>query len=170
MTLDTHWYAVKVRVGAERMAVMALTYHGVTSYWPHITRTRQYADRAKTVDVSLMPGYLFCKVNAAVKTRVLSTAGVNGIVSLGSHPTPIPDREIEAVRRAVEAGGRPAPRPQVGSRVRVLGGPLTGLEGVLIRDANQSQLLVSVELLRRSVSVSIDSALVEHMCVQGKVA
>ncbi len=158
---EPRWYALKVRSRLEEMALTSLTYYGFEPYWAHRIARRKYADRIKSVKVPVIPGYIFCRFDLSAKSLVLSSNGVDGIVGLGGQPIPIPVHEIEGVRRTVEAGGGSASRPAAGSRVRVLGGCLAGLEGVLVREASKSHFLVSVELLHRSVSIRIDEALVE---------
>ncbi len=71
-------------------------------------------------------------------------------------PVPIPDQQIADIRRALEAGARPAPYFKTGARVRVEFGALAGVEGVLARDATTGRLIVSIDLLQRSVTLHID--------------
>ena len=73
--------------------------------------------------------------------------------------------EIEAIRRVVESPVQAEPHPflKCGDRVRVMAGPLRGLEGILVRKKNWCKLLLSVEMLQRSVAVEVDAAMVRRV-------
>ena len=94
---------------------------------------------------------------------VLTTHGVREIVGIAKAPVPIPDIEIEVVRSIVKSGlaAQPWPFLQVGQRVRMHGGSLDGVEGILIASKTRHRLVVSVELLQRSVAVEVDQAWVQ---------
>lgn len=88
---------------------------------------------------------------------MLTSAAVEYVVGLSVGPMPIPDHEVSAIRRTVEAGGRPFPYLQTGQRVRVEVGPLAGVEGILSRQATKNRLVVSVNLLQRAVALHISA-------------
>jgi transcriptional antiterminator RfaH len=150
------WYALKVRTRSEPMAVTALSNRGYFPFAPSIPERRRYSDRMAVVPAPIFPGYVFCRFDVSGKVTVLSCPAVEYIVSFAGAPAIVPDEEIEAVRRAVEAGGRPRSYLAIGQRIRIEFGPLTGLEGILDRTAKGNRLVVSVHLLQRSVSVEID--------------
>jgi transcription antitermination factor NusG len=109
----------------------------------------------------VFPGYLFCRFDLSKKSKVLSSNAVERVVGFGSQPAPIPVSEIEAIRRMVEEGGVAAPVPRRGDRVRVIAGSLQGIEGVLVREAAAASFVVSIHLLQRSISLSIEQSAVE---------
>ena len=150
------WYAVKVRTRSEPIAVAALQNRGYDPFAPTIAERRRYCDRMAVVRAPVFPGYVFCRLDAQNKVPVISSPAVEYIVSFAGQPATVPDDEIEAVRRAVEAGGRPRSYLSVGQRIRIEYGSLAGLEGVLERNGKENRIVVSVHLLQRSVSVEID--------------
>jgi transcription antitermination factor NusG len=117
----------------------------------------------KKIDCAAFPGYIFCRFDVQRRAAVLSSAAVHSIVGLGRVPSPIPEDEIGRVRRAVGAGGQPVPYPRAGRRVRIEFGALAGLEGVLTNDQAKKCLLVSIELLQRSVAVQIDESQIRFL-------
>lgn len=132
-------------------------------FTPQYTARRRWSDRWQAVTLPLFPGYIFCRFAAARRVDVLTTPGVASIVSVGSEPAPVSDDEIANVRRIL-ASGRPYgpwPYPRVGDRVRIEAGCMQGLSGTLVRDTDGFRVVVSVELLQRSVAVEIDRELVE---------
>jgi len=136
--------------------VTALRDRGYDPFFPTTAERRRYSDRMAVVQTAVFPGYIFCHFDPRKKVTVLSCPAVEHIVSFGGVPAVVPEGEIEAVRRAVEAGGRPRRYLNVGQRVRIEFGSLAGLEGILERIGKQQRIVVSIHLLQRSVSVQIE--------------
>ena len=85
-------------------------------------------------------------------------------MSSGGCPAPIPMHEMDTVRQVVlQSNAEPHPFLQTGNRVRVKTGSLEGVEGILIRKKNQFRLVISVELMGKSVSVEIDASAVDRI-------
>jgi len=97
--------------------------------------------------------------------EILATPGFHTVVGFGGRPATIPRSEIEAVRRVVENSIKAEPHPflKSGDRVRVIAGPLQGLEGILLRKKSLWKLVLSVEILQRSVAVEVDAIMVERV-------
>lgn len=155
------WYALKIRSRSETLATASLEHYGFESYCPQTKIRIKYSDRVKTTLKPVFPGYLFCRFELSSKGKVLASNGVEHVIGFGLQPVPVPESEIDAIRRMVDQGAVEAPAPKVGQRIRVIAGALTGVEGVLVREAVESTLVVSVQLLQRFVSLSIDQSLVE---------
>jgi transcription antitermination factor NusG len=92
------------------------------------------------------------------RVPLLDTAGVASILGVGRYPVPVRDSEIAAIDRIVASGLPLAPWPflKAGQVVHIKHGPLTGLEGIVVTVKNQSRLVVSVEMLQRSLTVEIE--------------
>ncbi len=119
---------------------------------------RRWSDRWKEVERCLFPGYVFCRFSWEERLHVLGTPGIQSIVGFGKTPEPVPDAEIAALQAMVKSGRRMEPWPhlRVGERVRIEEGCLKGVCGVLVREQECWRVVVSVELLQRSVAVEID--------------
>jgi len=117
---------------------------------------RRYSDRVKKLQRPAFPGYIFCKFDLRDKVAVLSSPAVLYAVSSCGSIAAVPEEDIQAIRKTMECGGRPAPYLQVGDRVRIECGPLAGIEGLLTRSDGEDRLVLSVDLIQRSVSVRID--------------
>ena len=150
------WYALKVRTRSEPLAAAALRNRGFEPFCPTYQERRRYYDRMKAVDNPVFPGYIFCRFDAGKKLPVISSPAVEYIVGISGAPYPIPDEQLEAIRRTVEAGARPTPYVKVGEKVRVEFGALAGVEGVIVRTGRRGCFVVSVDLLERSVSLEIN--------------
>jgi transcription antitermination factor NusG len=154
-----HWYAVWSRSRHEKMVASALTNVGVTTFLPLVTEIHRWSDRRKSVDVPLFPGYVFVQIpnSPDAQLRVLKTSGVVQFVGNRQGAVPIQDKEIDDVRAVLEQKISCSPYPflQLGQRVRIRGGALDGIEGVLIKRDSASKLVISIELIQRSLAVSV---------------
>jgi transcription antitermination factor NusG len=152
------WFAVRVRSNYERIAEAHLRERGYQRFAPSYKVERQWSDRKKEVEQFLFPGYVFCRLNPHDRLPVLSVPGVVGLVGFGKIPAPIPDDEIQRIQRLVESGllVRSWPFLEVGQAVLIERGPLAGVEGILVEEKGQYRLVVSVNLLRRSVAAEVD--------------
>jgi len=117
-----------------------------------------WSDRKKQIDQYLFPGYVFCRLNPNDRLPVLTAPGVVDLVGFGRIPTPIPEDEIERVRKMVESGLLVSPFPfvKVGETILIERGPLAGVEGILVEEKGRYRLVVSINLLQRSVSAEVD--------------
>lgn len=156
------WYALQVRGNRE---------HAVTTMLDH----KGYEHYAPTYNTKpLFPGYVFCRfdydAHDCVRTggSVIATPGVIRILG-GIHPISIPTKEIEAIRLALAARLRPEPWPfQNGQNVKIEAGPLKGVSGMVIRADGKQRLVLSIELLRRSVAVTVEAEWISSVEVIGQ--
>jgi transcription antitermination factor NusG len=162
---DGTWYAVLTRSRQEKIAASMLDYVAVPNFLPLIAQERRWSDRKQTVSLPLFPGYLFVRIvrSSDVLLRVLKVPGVVDFVRNRNGPMAIPEHEIENVHAVLSRGPGCSPHAflNAGDRVRVVRGALAGVEGTLIRSGSQSKLVISVEMIQRSVAVNVDSSDVE---------
>jgi len=152
------WFAVRVRSNFERVAATHLHERGYEEFSPCYQVHRKWSDRNKTIDQPLFPGYVFARLNPHNRLHVLTAPGVVGLVGVGKLPSPIPEQEIETIRRMVQSGllMKPWPFLEVGQHVLIERGPLSGVEGILQDVKGKFRLVVSISLLHRSVSAEVD--------------
>jgi transcription antitermination factor NusG len=164
---DSSWYAVHTRHQHEKMVDHILTNKGFNTFLPLYATTHNWKDRTKALSLPLFPCYVFLKGGIERRLHIVTTPGIHGVVSIGGQPAAIPDVEIEAIRRVVESGTQVEAHPflKCGNRVRVKCGPLTGIEGILVRKKNISRLVLSVEILGTSASIEVSAFQVEVLNV-----
>jgi transcription antitermination factor NusG len=152
------WYAIMVRTNREKTATMLLENAGYNCFLPLTKYIRRWSDRTKESEVPLFPGYLFCRMNPHNRLPVLMTPGVIQIVGMGKTPVPVEEQEVVAIQRIGKSGLPTMPWPylQVGHVAQVEEGPLRGMNGIVIRIKSGMKLVLSVNLLQRSVAVEID--------------
>lgn len=157
---NSQWFAVRTAASREKAVAAQLRSKGYEEFLPVYRTRRQWSDRVKELDLPLFSGYLFCRFDFNQRLPILITPGVKLIVGIGKTPTPVSEAEIASLRRVVASGAAAEPHDylSVGQRVRIREGSLAGLEGILIEARNSWRMILSVELLRRSVAVEVDRA------------
>lgn len=159
------WFALKVRTKAEDSVRAALEGRGFEAFLPTFIAIRKYSDRLKKVASPLFPGYVFCRMDRHRRLPVLMTAGVEYAVGFGGKLEAIPNHEIEAIETLSRAGlpAQPWPFLSSGDRVRIAAGSLAGVEGILVRSHGADRLVLSIEMLQRSVAVEIERSWVRPL-------
>ena len=166
------WYAVYTRFQHEKSSAALLEKKGFEVFLPVYRTVHRWKDRNQMLILPLFPCYLFLQTNLDRKVDVLQTAGVRWLVENAGRACPVPKAEIEAVRRICSLTTRVQPHPflKQGDPVRVRTGPMAGMQGILVRLKNQYRVVISFELLQKSVAVEIDVANVESMSASLKTA
>ena len=162
------WYAVHTSCRHEDMVHMRLAAKEIPVFLPKIEKWSTRKDRKKRIRVPLFNGYLFINVHLDKYTwlHVLKTPGVARIVGNQNEPVPIPDEQIDSIRILLnnDVMLNPVPYLKIGQRVRIVNGPLTGVEGILVKThPGKNKLVVSVDLLQRSLCVELNSIDVEPL-------
>lgn len=151
------WFALRVKGRSEKTISDILVHKGYTSFLPLYPCGNRRLHEARCNAQPLFPGYVFCRFDVHQRLPVLKTPGVLNIVSIGRAPAALDDREITSLQKAVEhrfvAG--PSEFLPVGTRVRIIQGALSGVEGILLEFKNPVQLILSITLLCRSVRVEV---------------
>ena len=157
------WYAVAVRPRHEKVVTRHLEHQGVNCFLPLYRSVRRWKDRRKELEMALFPGYVFVNLDLRKRLGVLRAPGVVRFVTFQGQPAAVPDSEIRALQSSLLAGLRPQPHPYLheGKRVRVKSGPLVNTEGILVRRRERFRLVLSVELIMRSVMLEVDESEVE---------
>ena len=157
------WWALYTRHQHERTVADMLSAKGFEVFLPMYESVRRWKDRRKILSLPLFPCYVFVRGETGRRLQVVTTPGIQMILTQGDTFAAIPEIEIEAIRRTVEGKFRIEPHPflKCGDRVRVTRGSLRGIEGILVRKKNIFRLVLSVAMLAQSVGVEVDVADVE---------
>lgn len=157
------WYAAYTRHQHEKAVARALIAKGIEVFLPEYRAVHRWKDRKKELLLPLFPNYVFIREGLDRMLNILTTPGLHSLVGWAGRPALIPQEEINAVRRMVDSSLQVEPHPflKCGEWVRITSGPLEGIEGVLVRKANSFRLVLSVEMLQKSVAVEVDVSMVE---------
>jgi transcription antitermination factor NusG len=153
------WFAVHTRSRHEKQVARLLAEKRLESFLPLHREVHRWKDRYKPVELPLFNGYVFVQLAADTEQRlhVLKTFGVVRIVGFGRSDTPVPEKQIEMLRRltASDATLHRHRYLRVGQRVRVISGTLAGMEGILMRMKKSDRLVVSIPAIRQAVAVEL---------------
>ena len=160
-----NWYGLQTRPRHEKIVAQRLEERGVTTFLPLVTEVHRWSDRKKSVQMPLFSCYVFARFvpNRVDRLRVLRVDGVFGLVGDRGEGAPIPDEQINTVRSLI--GGQlpwsTHPFLKIGQRVRIRGGALDGLEGILVSRNGDRTLVISVDAIQRSLAVRVEGYEVE---------
>lgn len=154
------WYAIRTRSRHEKKVAAQLLGRGVEAFLPLAKRWSRWKDRRKWIEIPLFPGYCFGRFTLSARLVILKAVGVVSLVGRHGQAEPVPDEEIEAIRRVVTGPIPYDPYPDLleGHPVEVIRGPLMGVRGLLVRKDAKARLLVAVNLIRQGAVLEIDAA------------
>lgn len=158
------WFAIRTRSRHEKLVADQLEGQHIESFLPLIKTTRTWSDRKKEVELPLFSGYSFARLvlNSPDRLRVLKTQGVAGFVGVRNIGIPVPEEQIDSLKTllANEIPIKEHPFLPIGQRVRIKGGALDGIEGILAGQDGR-YLVISVQPIHRSLSVCLDGYEIE---------
>jgi transcription antitermination factor NusG len=162
---ELRWYALHTRARHEKAVERRLRDQGMETFLPTTLEVHRWSDRKKKVEVPLFNCYVFvrCALSAEDRTRVYRVESVHGFVGVRGASLPIPDEQIESIRKVLtqSVSWRSYPFLKAGQRVRVRGGAMDGVEGVFLAENGDHSLIISVDAIQRSMAVRIDGYDVE---------
>ena len=165
MTKYCEWFAVYTLSCHEKRVAQHLVAREIEHFLP-VGRGMQKWKNGCTmlVEKPLFPGYLFVKIQRTARVRVLELPGVHSIVGNGKDPVALPTDEIEILRQGIDLlQAEPCPFLKVGHQAKVVRGPLQGMTGIVVRKKNALRLVISLDLIMKSVSVEMDAQDLENM-------
>ena len=160
-----HWYAIYTSPRHEKSVRLHLGHRRVECFLPLFRTIHRWKNGCKAqVELPLFPGYLFVNISRNERVRVLDAPGVLSFVGPKGEPAQLPEVEIETLRAGLHLQKcEPYRGLAIGQKVRIHAGPLQGLEGTLLRNANGLRVVITVDLIQQSVAVELDAAAVEPL-------
>jgi transcription antitermination factor NusG len=161
----SNWYAVHTLARHEKRVAAQLEEKRVCTFLPLLHQIHRWSDRRTKVEVPMFSCYAFVRIAQTIQERlkVLRTPGVLAFVGSERQGTPIPDEQIETLQTAIKEKIPCAAHPfiRLGQRVRIRGGSLDGTQGILVGQGSEQSVVVSVELLQRSVAIRVEGYAIE---------
>lgn len=161
----SNWYALYTRHQHEKIAAQILLSKGFNVFLPLYPVAHEWGKQKRKVLLPLFPCYVFLRGGLDRRLDIVTTPGVHAFVETANRPAVIPETEIDGVRQTVASSLHVEPHPflKSGDRVRIRCGPLEGIEGILVRKKNLFWLVLSVEMLGKSIAVEIQASIVEKI-------
>lgn len=156
--LERHWYALYTRSSHEKRVAEHLDVRQIEFFLPQYHETHRWKNRCnKRVSLPLFPGYIFARIAPTERVKVLEVPSVVSLVGAGQTALPLPDELIELLRTGLESRkAKPHPYLVVGQKARICRGPLAGMVGVVVRKDRTLRVVLTLDLIMRSISVEVD--------------
>lgn len=161
--MEVQWNLVYTQPQFEKKIYKMLERSSITAYLPVQTVLREWSDRKKRISLPLFPNYVFVNVNLRERYKVLSVPGVTRFISFGGQLASIPECDINYLKMLSETDWdiKKENFYETGDKVRVIKGPLTGLEGVLVERTRSQRFLVHFKSFAQSISIDIQTSCLE---------
>ena len=156
-SVASEWYALQTRPRHEKRVAEELRAREMEEFLPlHHCRNRWKNGVTADVELPLFPCYLFVRVPLRERVRLLQLPGVVGFAVNSARPTAMAEEDIEALKMlSVICRAEPHPFLKIGDRVRIIAGPLVGMEGILARRKHELRVVLSLDFILRSVAVEV---------------
>ena len=164
------WYAGYTASRHEKRVAEHFAQRGVEHFLPLYETIHRWNNGRHRVQLPLFPGYIFVRIALRERRRVNEVPGFERLVGFNSLPCPLPEADINRMKEALNKGvvAEPYPYLTVGTRVEVRNGPLQGMTGILVRRQTKCRVVISVDLIMRSMAVEVEAA--DVVPVRGSVA
>jgi transcription termination/antitermination protein NusG len=160
-----YWYALHTRARHEKAVSERLEEEGIPTFLPLVGEVHRWSDRRKTVQLPLFSCYVFVKLvpQSRERMRVDRINGALGIVGVRGQGITIPEEQIEAVRTLIteQLPWSNHPFLKIGQRVRIRGGSMDSVEGVLLSRKGDRTLIISIDAIQRSLAIRVEGYDVE---------
>lgn len=161
---DLQWFVMYTTSRTEKKVEQRLKEKGIEVFLPMVEELRQWSDRKKKVQKALFSGYVFVKTTRANLWESLQVPGAVKFVNFSGQHATVRDSEIDAIRRIVETGvsvetGKD--EIQKGEQVKILGGPLQGMEGECVNKGNKDYFVIRVPGINQVLMVNVPRKFLE---------
>ena len=156
---SANWFAAYTNSHHEKRVASHFAERQIESFLPLYATRHRWKNRCEmNLELPLFPNYVFVHIDPRERVRVLEVPGVLSLVGFGRTLAPLPDFEIEALRSGLgQRKIEPHPYLVIGERVRIKCGPMTGMEGVLVRKKSNFRVVLALDVIMRSVAVEVDA-------------
>jgi transcription antitermination factor NusG len=160
-----HWYALYTRSRHEKQVALQLQQRDLEFFLPLYESVRRWKDRRVKLELPLFPGYIFVHTCFQHRIAVLNLPGAVRFVAFNGCPATLSEADLLRLRNGLDHGlsAQPHPYLKVGRCVRVFNGPLSGMEGILVRRKDRCRLVISIDLIMRSIAIEVDAADVQEV-------
>ena len=160
---SANWFAAYTNSHHEKRVVSHFGERQIESFLPLYSALHRWKNRCEVdLDLPLFPNYVFVHIDPRERVRVLEVPGVLSLVGFGRTLAPLSDFEIEALRSCVgQRKIEPHPYLVIGERVRIKTGPMTGMEGALVRKKSNFRVVLTLDVIMQCVAVEVDADDVE---------
>ena len=159
---ERRWLVAYTLPRHEKQVSLRMQRQSLECFLPLYESVRKWKTGPTEVSLPLFPGYIFVHADLQERRKVIELPSVLQVLGNRFGESVLSDMEIDQLRRTV-ASKRAQPHPylSVGMRARIISGPLSGVEGLLVRKKGSLKVVLTVELVQQSVAIEVDSCDVE---------
>ena len=159
VSTETLWYAGYTASRHEKRVAEHFAQRGIEHFLPLYETIHRWNNGRHRVQLPLFPGYIFVRIALQDRLRVIEVPGFVRLVGFNSLPCPLPETDINRMKEALTKGvlAEPYPYLTVGTRVEIRNGPMQGMTGILLRRQNKCRVVISVDLIMRSMAVEVEA-------------
>ena len=153
------WYAGYTAARHEKRVAEHFQRRAVEHFLPLYETIHRWNNGRHRVLLPLFPGYVFVHIALRDRLRVIEVPGLVRLVGFKGLPCPLPETDITTMMKALSKGvlAEPYPYLTAGARVEIRNGPLQGMTGILLRRRNKYRVVISVDLIMRSMVIEVDA-------------
>ncbi len=159
-----NWYVIYVNVRHEKKVVQKLLADSIEAYSPVSKKLRQWSDRKKWIELPMITGYVFVKINILEKDKVLFNHAVLGFIKFNGKEAVVKDNEIE-ILKSIELTGYDVTQESnlisLKDKVKINQGHLKGLTGIVVQIQNEDYVQIELESLRQSIKVKVPKSILK---------
>lgn len=158
MTEKLNWYVMYTAPRAEKKVAERLKEKGTEVYLPMVEEIRQWSDRKKKIQKPLFNGYVFVHTSKERLWESLQVTGAVKFINFSGEHSYIRQEEIETIQRIIDTGVSvevDTDNIEKGETVKILGGPLQGLQGECIKKSNQDYFIIRIPSINQSMLVNV---------------
>jgi len=163
---SVRWYALYTKSRNEKKVHDRLAADGYECFLPLQKVVRQWSDRKKVVEVPLINSYVFVRMVLSQRFAVLQDPGAVCFINFERLPAPVADKDIDYLKRILSEDFAVEVVSEIlipGEKVKVIAGPLMGLEGELINHKGGQKVVVRIENIPFSLVVTVPLEFVERL-------
>ena len=156
---EMFWYAGYTASRHEKRVAEHFAQRGVEHFLPLYETIHRWNNGRHRVQLPLFPSYIFVRIALRDRLRVIEVPGFVRLVGFNSLPYPLPEADINRMKEALKKGvlAEPYPYLTAGTRVEIRNGPMQGMTGILLRRQNKCRVVISVDLIMRSMAVEVEA-------------
>ena len=164
-TKNLHWFVYYTKPRAEKKVAEKLTAKGFEHYLPLMRTLKQWSDRRKMVEEPVFKSYIFVRTSALDIKKVLIIEGILKVIHFGGQAQAVPNEQMMFLQTLLENPDliSISQELQTGARVKIVAGPLSGIQGVLVRRGKPSLFGVNIDLVGQSVLVELPAAYLQKI-------
>ena len=157
---EKNWHALYVASRQEKKVLEKLQKKNIEAYLPIMKTMRQWSDRKKMVELPLLNGYVFVKIDATQNDKTLQTAGVVNFVRAEGKIAKVREVEIDRLKQLIELGYHMEANGtkhayKEGDKIKITSGALRNIEGFVVENKEGRYIDVLLESIGQSIRVKL---------------